>query len=219
MLPVRIPLANPFWELAPGLAPGDEVVYATSELSRVAYDGATLKLEFTAPTDGEVALRLSEPPQGARVDGATATLQQDSQRGLFNVKIPKGDAPHYQRSVELTYSRKGPRITINARSPWIAGETRAVRLRVENPGLTALEGELDFVAGAIYRPDNPPLTVHIPANSGREFSFPVEIPREVADDQLVDLLATFRERSSVTTWGWHSEVTIHHPFEYSLTPV
>lgn len=219
LLPVRIPLGNPFWELAPGLAPADEVVYASSELSRVAYDGTTLKLEFTAPADGEVALRLSERPQGANVDGAATTPQEDAQRGLYIVKIPRGEAPHFIRSVELAYRREGPRITINARSPWIAGETRAIRLRVENPRITPLEGELDFVAGSIYKPDNPPLAVHIPAHSAREFSFPVEIPREIAENQPVDLLATFRERGSTATWGWHSEVTIHHPFEYSLTPV
>ena len=219
MLPVRIPLSNPFWEVAPGLAPEDEVFYATAELSRVAYDGATLKLEFTAPAAGEVALRLAERPQGASVGGAPTTLQEDARRGLYIVKIPRGEAPHFMRSVELRYRREGPRITINTRSPWIAGETRAIRLRVENPGNTPLEGELDIVVGSIYKPDNPPLSVHIPAHAAREFSFPVEIPQEIAENQIVELLATFRERSSTTTWGWHSEVTLHHPFEYSLTPV
>ena len=219
MLPVRIPLSNSFWEVAPGLSPEDEVYYATAELSRVTYDGETLKLEFTAPGEGEVALRLAARPRGARLDGAAATVQEDSQRGLYIVKIPKGAAPHYLRTVELACPREGPRIIVNARSPWIAGETRAVRLRVENPRPTSLEGELDFVAGSIYKADNPPLNIRIPARSDREFSFPVEIPREIAENQAVELLATFHEQNSTITWGWHSDVTMHHAFEYALTPV
>ena len=219
MLPIRIPLHNSFWEVAPGLVAGDEIYYATAELSRVAYDGTTLQLEFTAPTEGEVALRLAERPQGARVDAAAATVQEDTERRLYIVKIPKGEPPHFVRTVELSYPREGPHITIDARGTWIAGETRAVRLRVENPRLTVLEGELDFVAGTIYKPDNPPLSVHIPARSWREFSFPVEIPADGAETQPVELVASLRERGSSTTWGWRSEVSIHRPFDYSLGPL
>jgi hypothetical protein len=219
MLPIRIPLHNPFWEVAPGLVPGDEVYYATAELSRVAYDGKTLRLEFTSPTEGEVALRLAERPQSAQVDGVGAAVQEDSERRLYIVKIPRGEPPHFVRTLELAYPREGPRITIDARGTWIAGETRAVRLRMENPRPTTLEGELDFVAGAIYKPDNPPLNVHIPGRSSREFSFPVEIPVEGVEGQAVGLVASFRERGSPTTWGWQSEVVIHRPFDYSLGQV
>ena len=218
MLPIRIPLLNSFWELAPGLVPGDEVYYATAELSWVAYDGATLRLEFTAPAEGEVALRLATRPQAAAVDGTPATIQEDAERRLYIVKIPKGEAPHFVRTVELAYPREGPHITIDARGTWIAGETRAVRLRVENPRPAVLEGDLDFVAGAIYKPDNPSLPVHIPANSSREFSFPVEIPSDGAETQLVELQADFREGGSSTTWGWRREVAIHPPFDYTLSP-
>jgi hypothetical protein len=218
ILPIRIPLSHSFWPLAPGLSPEDEVYYATAELSRVAYDGRTLKLEFTAPADAELALRLTEQPRELRVDGAPATLSADSQRRLTIVNIPQGDAPHFLRTVEITYPREGPSITLDPRTPWIAGQTRAVRLRVENPRLTPLEGELDFVAGTIYKADNPPLSVHIPARSAREFSFPVEIPTDSAENQPVNLLATFHDRNSAVTWGWRADVTIHHPFMFSFGP-
>ena len=219
MLPIRVPLRNSFWDVAPGLMAGDEIYYATAELSRVAYDGTILQLEFTAPAEGEVALRLAERPQGARVDGATATVQEDTERHLYIVKIPKGEPPHFVRTIEVSYPREGPHITIDARGPWIAGETRAVRLRVENPRPTVLEGGLDFVAETIYKAGNPPLSVHIPARSSREFSFPAEIPADGAATQPVELAASFRERGSSITWGWRSEVTIHRPFDYSLGPV
>jgi hypothetical protein len=219
MLPIRVPLANSFWEMAPGLEAGDEVYYATAELSQVSYDGETLRLEFTAPADGEVALRLAERPRAARADGEAASVREDTERHLYIVRIPQGEAPHFVRTLELAYPREGPHIAIQARDPWIAGETRAVRLRVENPRSTPLEGDLDFEAGAPYNPDNPPLPVHIPARSSREFSFPVEIPPVVAPSQPVRLVASFRERNSPTVWAWHSDVTLHRPFDYSLSPV
>ncbi len=219
MLPVRVPLSAACAVMAPGLEPEDEVYYATAELSRVSYDGATLRLEFTAPADGEVALRLAARPPSARVDGADAAIQEDAPRGLYVLRIPKGEAPHFLRTVELTYPREGPRVVIDPRTPWIAGETRAVRMRVENPRITPLEGNLDFVAGGLYRQDNPPLTIHIPPRSSREFSFPVEIPRDAANGQPVELVASFQEKDSATVWSWRSEVVIHRPFEYSLSPL
>lgn len=218
MLPVRVSLSNPFWATAPGLEATDEVYYATAELTGAAYDGTTLRLEFTAPFEGEVALRLAARPQGAQVDGAATPIQDDPERHLFIVRIPKGEPPHFVRAVELTYPREGPRITIDTREPWIAGETRAVRLRVENPQPAILEGSLDFVAGALYKPENPPLDVHIPPRSSREFSFPVEIPADAPENLKVELSTAFREQNSSATRAWRSEIRIHRPFEYTLSP-
>ena len=219
MLPVRLPLRAAATEMAPGLEPEDEIYYATAELSRVGYDGATLRLEFTAPADGEVALRLATRPHSARIDGADAAVQEDAPRGLYIVKIPKGEAPHFLRTVDLACPREGPRVVIDPRTPWTAGETRAVRMRVENPRITPLEGNLDFVAGGLYRPDNPPLSVHIPPRSSRQLSFPVEIPRDAADGQPADLVASLQEKGSATGWSWRSQVVIHRPFEYALSPL
>jgi hypothetical protein len=219
MLPVHIPLSTPFWEMAPGLEATDEVTYATAELSKVAYDGRALRLEFTAPADGEVALRLSRRPEGAGVDGQSASIQEDAERRLYIVKIPRGESPHFLRAVELAYPGAGLRVTITPREPWIAGETRAVRVRMENPRATPLEGGLDFVAGAIYRKENPALAVHIPPRSSREFSFPAEIPSYTPEDQPVELVVTFREKQSSLTWAWRSEVTVHRPFDSSVGPV
>jgi hypothetical protein len=219
MLPVRVPLANASWEMAPGLEAGEEVYYATAELTGVHYDSATLRLDFTAPADGEVALRLARPPEGVKVDGQSAPVREDRERHLWIVSVPKGEAPHFLRAVELAYAREGPRVTISPREPWIAGETRAVRIRVENSRPTLLEGDLDFVAGRIYREENPALPVRVPGHSSREFSFPMEIPSYAAPNQPVELVATLRETGSPTTWAWRSEATVHRPFDYALSPV
>jgi len=218
MLPVRAPLANAYWQMAPGIEPADDIFYATVELSQVSYDGAALKLDFTAPTDGEVALRLSRRPERASLDGQPATMQEDVERHLYLVKIARGQAPHFLRRLELAYSHEGPRLTIEPREPWIAGQTRAVRVRVDNPGPATLTGEIGFVAGSLYRQENPPLEVHIPGKSWREFSFPVEIPADITPNQPFDLTATLRETDSTTTWAWHSQVTVHRRFDFSVGP-
>ncbi len=218
MLPIRLPLVNPFWEMAPGLEASDEVYYATSELTGVSYDGTTLQLEFTAPADGEVALRLKEQPQTATLDGEPAPIQADAEHQLIRVKIPRGQGPHFVRRLELVYSRQGPRITIDPREPWIAGEPRAVRVSLENPGATPLEGVLSFTAEEIDKPYNPPLQVHIPPRSSREFSFPVEIPSDAVESQPVEIVASFQEQNSTTTWAWRSHATVHRPFTSVVTP-
>jgi hypothetical protein len=218
MLPVRVPLVNPYWENAPGLEPSDEVYYATAELSRVDYDGATLKLELTAPAQAEMALRLSRRPEHATLDGQPVTIQEDAERHLYVVKMARGQAPHFLRRLEFVYPQEGPRLTVEPREPWIAGDTRAVRLRMENPRPATLEGDIDFVAGSFYRAENPLLHVQIPAKSCREFSFPVEIPPRTIPNQPIEIAATLREKNSATTWAWHSQVTVHRPFDFSVGP-
>ena len=111
------------------------------------YDGATLKFELTAPAQAELALRLSRRPERATLDGEPAAIQEDAARHLYLVKIAPGAAPSFLR-LEIAYPREGLRVTIEPREPWIAGDARAVRVRVENPLPTALEGDLDLLAGS-----------------------------------------------------------------------
>jgi len=219
LLPIRVPLQDQYAENAPGLDATDEIYYATAEVSHVVYDGEKLKLELTVPTEGEVALRLSRRPAGAALDGQVVSVQEDTQRHLYLVKVPRGPEPHFLRSLEIAYPQDALRVKILPRLPWIAGETRAVRVRVENPGPAEFAGELDFVAGSLYRAENPPLRVHVPARGAREFSFPVEIPGTFPPNEPVDLTATLRARNSSATWAWHSQATVHRPFDFSVGPV
>ncbi len=219
LLPIHVPLNSSSWEMAPGMEAGDEVVYATAELSKVSYDGFTLRLEFTAPAGGEVALHLEGRPTDAKVDGQAAAIQEDPGRHLYSVRIPKGEAPHFVRRLELVYPRIGPRIVILPQEPWIAGEAQVVHLRVENPEPAPLEGDLDFAAGRIYKSGNPPLTISAPSKSSRQFNFPVEIPADAPKEQAVELKATFRKKDSIASWAWHAQVRLHRPFGWSISPV
>ena len=218
LLPLRVPISNPYWQMAPGIDPADEVFYSTAELSRVSYDGTILALEFTAPADGEVALRLARTPERAALDGTPTAVQEDAARHLYVVKIARGEAPHFIRKLEIAYPHEGPRVVFEAQEPWITGETRAVRVRVENPGPNTFQGELSLAAGSFHHAVDAPLEVSVPAKSERVFSFPVEIPPYAAADQMVDLTATLRERDSTVVWAWHSQAAVHRPFDWSIGP-
>jgi predicted NUDIX family NTP pyrophosphohydrolase len=219
LLPIHVPLNSSFWEMAPGIEAGDDVAYATAELSKVSYDGLTLRLEFTAPADAEVGLHLEGRPQEAKVDEVAAAIQEDPRRHVYLLRIPKGEAPDFVRTVELAYPRCGPRITIMPQEPWIAGDARVVHLRIENPGPSPLEGALDFTAGRIYKSGNPPLSVRVPSRSSREFNFPVEIPADTPENQAVQLKATFRPKDSTALWVWDAHVRVHQPFDWNIGPV
>jgi hypothetical protein len=219
LLPIHIPLNSSFWEIAPGLEAGEEVAFATAELRNVSYDGLTLRLEFTSPADAEVGLHLKSRPQEAKVDGVTTTILEDPTQNIYSVRIPKGEAPHFVRTVELAYPRPGPRITIVPQEPWIAGEARVVHVSVENSRPATLEGTLDFTAGRIYKNGNPPLSISVPSQSSRQFSFPVEIPADVPENQIVKLKASFRPKDSTALWAWDAQVRVHRPFDCDFSPV
>jgi len=219
LLPIHVPLNSSFWEMAPGMEAGEEVAYATAELSKVSYDGLTLRLEFTAPTEAEVGLQLESRPQEAKVDGVTAAILEDPTRHVYLVRIPKGEAPHFVRTLELAYPRLGPHITIMPQEPWIAGEARVVHVSVENFGTATLQGALDFTAGRIYKSGDPPLSISMPSKSRRQFSFPVEVPEYAPENQIVELKTSFRPKDSTAVWVWEAQARVHRPFDCDISPV
>jgi hypothetical protein len=218
LIPVHIPLNSSLWQFAPGLTTEDEVAYATAELSKIEYDGKSLRLEFTAPTDGEVSLKLTERPQGVALDGKASPFIEDAKRGFYTVQIPKGEAPHFLRVVEIKCSRGQPRMTIATRGSWIAGESPIANVRVENPKPQPLEGELDLDAGRLSKGTAVKLPALIPGKSIREFDLPMWIPADAPEDQVAQLNATFRVKNSTTAWTASTRVHIHRPFEMSIRP-
>ncbi len=219
VLPLRVPLVNSFWKMPPGLVTTDEIYFATAELSRVTYDGSKLQLEFTAPSDAVVTLRLSRHVQEARIDGEPASLQEDLARRLLTLKIPRGQPPHFLRTIELTYPSSQPRMAILPGGPWIAGSTQMVGVRVENRWGKALEGDLDFSAGTLSKGKTATRSVLVPPRSSVDVIFPVGVPAEAIDNLPVDLEASFREKGSSSIWAWRATATVHPPFSYDIDPI
>jgi hypothetical protein len=219
LLPVHIPLSSEFWHFSPGLSASAEVAFATAELSKVDYNGAELRLEFTAPTDGEVALKLERRPDGAMVDGKPAAIQEDSSGHLYHIQIPKGDTPHFVRIVQVAYQQAHPRMTVVASGSWIAGATAEAHLSLENPGPNPIEGELRLDPGKISRAAIPAISVSVPARSSRVFNFPVTICADAPENQLAELRAEFHEEDAQASWTADGQARIHRPFEWKISPV
>jgi len=216
LLPLRIPLSTLISSAPPGLAPADEVYYSTAELTAAGYDGGTLKFQFNAPSDGEIALRLARQPQAARLNGELVPVTQRAPH-LLIVKIPKGRSPEFKRTLVLEYRSPEPRIVFQAKTDWIAGETNAVQMTIQNPRTSPLIGDLFLRAGRLKTPV--PLPVSIPPQSSRVVKVPLDLPADAPDGLPIDLSATLRGHNSESDWTWHSELTVHQPFTYSLGPL
>ena len=216
LLPLRIPLAILISSAPPGLAPADEVYYSTAELTAASYDGGSFKFQFNAPSDGEIALRLARQPEAARLDGELVRVTQGEQH-LVIVKIPRGRSPDFKRTLVLGYRSGEPRIVFQAKNDWIAGESTAVHMTIHNPRKRPLIGHLFLRVGRLKT--STPLPVSIPPQSSREVKVPLDLPPDAPEGLPVDLGATLREHKSESDWTWHSELTVHQPFTYSLSPL
>jgi glycosyl hydrolase family 35 len=216
LLPLRVPLATLISSAPAGLDPADEVYYSTAELTHAAYDGSALKFDFNSPSGGEIALRLAQRPRTAQIDGNSVTITQAAQH-LLIVKIPKGIGPEFKRALMLEYRAAEPRLVFHKKDDWITGETNTVRVTIHNPRKTVLSGDLMLLAGRLANPT--PVHVEIPPQSSRLVEVPLDLPLDAPDGLPVDMTATLRAQGSPSDWTWHSGLTVHQPFTYSLTPV
>jgi hypothetical protein len=216
LLPLRVPLTALIRSAPPGLDPADEVYYSTAELTQATYDGSSLKFDFNTPSEGEIALRLAHRPQTAQLDGKLVSVTQTAQH-LLTVKIPRGISPEFRRTLVLEYRSAQPRLVFHMKNNWIAGETNTVRITIHNRRESLLSGDLVLRAGRLTTAT--PLSVHIPPRSNRVVEAPLDLPPDAPDGLHVNLTASLRERGSQSDWTWHSELTVHQPFTYSLSPL
>ncbi len=215
LLPLRVPLTALIASAPPGLDPADEVYYSTAELTHATYDGSTLTFDFNTPNDGEIALRLVHRPQTAQLDGRLVRVTQAAPH-LLIVKIPKGASPEFKRTLVLEYRSAQPRLVFRTKNDWIAGEINTVQMTIHNPRKSLLSGDLALRAGRLTTPT--PLSVNIPPQSSRVVDVPLDLPPDAPDGLPVNLTATLREHGSQSDWIWHSELRVHQPFTYTLSP-
>ena len=214
-MPLRVPLTALISSAPAGLDPADEVYYSTAELTHATYDGNTLKFDFNAPSDGEIALQLAHRPQMAQLDGRFVRFS--AAQHLLIVKIPKGASPEFRRTLVLEYRSAQPRLVFHPKNDWIAGETNTVQITNHNPRKSLLSGDLTLRAGRLTA--HAPLSVHVPPQSNRMVEVPLDLPPDGPDGLPVNLTATLRENGSQSDWTWHTELTVHQPLTYSFSPM
>jgi len=97
-LPVAVPLtAGPLCKDCTGFATVDHLIYSTAELTAIEYENSLLAMEFSAPSDGEVVLQISQQPHGPLVAGGKPTsFDWDDSDKRVRLPIPagKGAASH-----------------------------------------------------------------------------------------------------------------------------
>ena len=216
LLPLRVPLAAMVPSAPAGLDPADEVYYSTTELTGATYDGSSLTFEFNAPSDGEIALRLARQPQRAQLDGKLVKVEQTPQH-LLVVKIPKGAGPEFRRTLVLECRSAQPRIVVDRKSDWIAGETNAVRMTIHNPRRSTLAGDLTVRAGRLTKSAS--VKINVAPQSSRDVEVPFDLSSEAPDGLPVNVTATLREDAAASDWTWQSLLTVRQPFTYSLSPL
>lgn len=204
MLPIRVPLNRLLAGAGAHPEISDEVYYATSELSAVSYDANILSLEFTAPMDGQVALRLSQRPQRATVDGRTTQIQEN--QGLYVIAVPKGDSPNFLRHVEVRYSRAVPNLQFLNERNWLGGTENNVIVRVDNPGAESLQAELEVAAAAFHNSQH--ISINLEPHASSQVLFRVDVPAETPENLIAGLTATLH-RGEGEIASARTEVTLH----------
>jgi hypothetical protein len=196
MLPLRIPLNSALTDTGALLEASSEVFYATVELSRVGYDGRTLALEFTAPMDGEVALRLAQKPLAAKLDGQAVPVEAGGAGDLYVFRIPRGAAPDFIRRLVLDYSRSVASVRLAARTPLLIGRKNELTARIDNPGPAPLHLKLEVKAGML-EPASRTEAIDAGPGTSREIAIPVAIPADTPDGMVADIRATVTEAGKV----------------------
>jgi hypothetical protein len=94
-LPVSVPLSSGgLCEDCAAFAPGDRILYATSELQSIEFENGILACEFTAPVAGEVVIQLSKTPQGPLIAGGRPVdFEWDDKNSVVRLPVPAGKGP------------------------------------------------------------------------------------------------------------------------------
>lgn len=79
----------------------DRVVVAGAELHKIAREGKTLELTFSAPANATVLLHLAEPPRHVDLLERSIEGHYTVNTKVFTMQIPRGPAPGYERLVKL----------------------------------------------------------------------------------------------------------------------
>ncbi|MBK9167216.1 MAG: hypothetical protein IPM24_07100 [Bryobacterales bacterium] len=102
-LPVNVSLARSgLCDDCGVFAPEERIVYATAELRRIEYENGVLAFEFTAPSAGELLLKLARKPSGPLLAAGSPTeFDWDATALQARLPIPQGKGPAHRVRVGL----------------------------------------------------------------------------------------------------------------------
>lgn len=188
MLPLRLPLGSS----------GEELIYATAELTKRDKGNGKIFMRFYAPDAAEAVLSLPHAPAGAvTIDGLPAVSSYDAVNKRLTIKLaePRRRANsddedelagrrQNELDVEIVYERGLPELAIKT-TKLIIGETNQMTVELSNrTAATAVRGKLMLGVDRLFHHEEFSLDVELPPRSTQSFSFAVPLSKQaVADDQ------------------------------------
>ncbi len=188
MLPLRLPLGPT----------GEELIYATAELTKRDFANGKIHLRFYAPDAADAVLNLSHAPQGAvTIDGQPAASSYDAASKRLTIKLvePRSRAGsddadelagrrQHELDVEIVYERNQPELTVKT-TKLIIGETNQVAVELTNrTAAAAVRGKLTLTVDRMFRLEDFTVDVELSPQATKTFTFAVPVnAKAVANDQ------------------------------------
>jgi hypothetical protein len=207
MLPLRLPL---------GYA-GEELIYATAELTKRDKGNGKISLRFYAPDAAEAVLSLPHAPAGAvTIDGQAAISSYDAASKRLTIKLvePRRRANsddedelagrrQHELDVEIVYERGAPELAVKM-PKLIIGETNQVAVELSNrTAAAAVRGKLTLTVDRLFRQEEFSVDVEIAPRATKTINFAVPVSsKAVREDQ-----ATLRATLVTNSQPFHSPTT------------
>ena len=179
MLPLRLPLA----------ASGEELIYATAELTRRELANGKISMRFYAPDAAEAVLSLPHAPAGAvTINGQAAVSSYDASNKRLTIKLaePRRRANsddedelagrrQHELDVEIVYERGLPELAIKT-TKLIIGETNQVTVDLSNrTAAAAVRGKLLLSVDRLFHHEEFSLDMELPPRATKSFDFAVPL--------------------------------------------
>lgn len=224
-LPVRIPL-NALVERGGrggGVAPNEELIYSTAEVTAARFANRILTLDLYAPDSSEIALRLNNAPLGNVLSGSEVLRAAYDADQVLRITVPPGTAPYFRRSVSIPYFPLKPILNLQAQPQVLPGETIRVKVALNNPGEQPLAGqvvievprgwpqvpsqEIRAGSGAQPLPGTPP---------GQTLEFQVPVPKDTVAGSDWNLRVCLD--GAIETCSEPLKVRVTEPLSWHLSP-
>lgn len=188
MLPLRLPLGSG----------GEEIVFATAELTKRELANGKILMRFYAPDAAEAVLTLPHAPQGAvTIDGQPAVCSYDAASKRLTIRLVQ--PPRRARSndedelagrlqheldVEVVYERNLPELAIKT-TKLVIGETNQVAVEITNrTAAAAVRGKLTLFVDRLFRQEDFSQEIELAPQAKKTFIFAVPVgAKAVANDQ------------------------------------
>ncbi len=119
-------------------APSDRIVHATAELRGIEFENGILAMEFTAPEEAEVLVRLSHRPSGPLIAGGRPReFDWDESASTARIVIPAGKAPVFDTRIGIAIEPPESSAFFTSAKSLLLGQTNRLHAQFSSAALAA----------------------------------------------------------------------------------